>query len=154
MDETLYCRTGQAIAYFDQDVVYVFSGQPVAYLEHDVLYNYPGRALGLYDRGWVCELAGACVFFTEAAGDNRLLRPALGRRPPKASHLAQPIRGTRDPRPPIVPRVACWSVTSPAEFFGSRTGYRQSDKVGYQTERCREDGDFHHQLYARSVAQS
>src|SRR5437870_4356594 len=66
--ETFYDSSGHAVAYIDDDgeSIYLWNGQPVAWVDGDSIYSYSGHYLGWLQNGWVWDLTGRAVFFTDS----------------------------------------------------------------------------------------
>jgi len=57
-----------AQAYTENAVdIYSFNGEPLAYFYMDAIYSYQGKQLGWFSDGWIRDLNGFCVFFTQGA---------------------------------------------------------------------------------------
>jgi hypothetical protein len=114
---TFYDALGRPVAYCDDGRhVYEFSGLPRAYLDGDSVYAFDGQHLGWWDRGWIRDHQGACVFFTDAARGG----------PPTTARQASPAKGYKNipPKPafqhlkpaPVANSLA-WSSRSGLQFF-------------------------------------
>ena len=81
---TLYDRNGTPAAYIDSDGehIYLFDGKPAAYLNEDAVYGFGGTQYGWFEKGWIRDLDGYCVMFTdEARTQDRQSPRAMRRRP-------------------------------------------------------------------------
>ena len=120
MDEiiTFYSGSGEAVAYlYEGEWIYLYDGTPVAWLsEGEHIYDYSGRYLGWLQDGWVRDLYGACVFFTDDATGGPA-KPARHARPARGARTARPARGARNARPARAARVLGWSQTPGESFF-------------------------------------
>ncbi len=113
----LYDRHGAAIVHIENNVIYTISGVPVAFLQHEYVYAYSGKQLGTYEDGWLRDLKGTCVFFSEhATGAGPV--PPVPRVPPVPSVPRIP------PVPPVpqIPRIKAipslsWSSVEGNQFF-------------------------------------
>lgn len=112
-----YNNQGNPVAYCeDEERIYLFSGQIVGYFYKDAIYAYNGYQLGWFGDGWVRDLKGNCVFFTDKSHGG-MARPA--RSPIPARGARSPI----PPRSPIEPMRArpalrlSWSELSNEKFF-------------------------------------
>ncbi len=81
---TLYERTGVPAAYIDRDGehIYLFDGSPAAYIHGDAVYGFDGTQYGWFEKGWVRDLDGLCVFLRRKPGlEARPSRPDMRLRP-------------------------------------------------------------------------
>ncbi len=118
---TLYDRSGQAVAYIDEDQesIFLYTGKPVAFLSEDSLYSYSGRHLGWLDNGWVRDHVGRCVFFTEDSNGGPV-RPVRAVRPVRGVRGVRPVRGVREVRPVRPVNASSWSNLRGPAFFAQR----------------------------------
>ena len=114
----LYDQTGTPTAYFNEDVIYAFNGYPVAFLSNEYVYSFSGKQLGVYEFGWIRDLWGACVMFTENATGVGPVKP-IRRFPDVMPNMPQVV-----PFKPPLPlpylkaiRQMSWSVLTPQQFF-------------------------------------
>ena len=114
---TFYNSKGKPIAYSDDDEnIYLFNGVPVAYLFGCFVYSYSGVQLGWFEKGWVRDKSGACVFFTENAVGGPV-RPVKEIQPVKTVKRIKPARGVRQV-PAVKPvNSLSWSWLSGEQFF-------------------------------------
>lgn len=64
MDAVLYDRTGQPVAYMEDDgepLIYLWSGYAVAYLFGDLIYGWNGNHIGWFSEGIVYDARGQRV---------------------------------------------------------------------------------------------
>lgn len=113
----LYDRHGEAIVHIKGNTIYTISGVPVAFLQREYVYAYNGAQLGTYENGWLRDLQGSCVFFSEHVSGIGPV-PPVPRVPPIPSVPRVP------PVPPIpqIPHVkviprSSWSTTEGSQFF-------------------------------------
>lgn len=111
-----YNRYGIPIAYEEQGI-YLFSGQPVAFITDEAVYSYSGRQLGWYDNGWVRDLSGKCVFYTEGAYGFGPLKPCKQIAPIKFTKLGKPACLIKQARCGKVINSMAWSSLSGRVFF-------------------------------------
>ncbi len=114
---TFYDSKGRPVAYSeDGENIYLFTGEPVAYIHGDLLYTYSGCQLGRFEKGWVRDLKGYCVFFTENAIGGPL-KPLKQLRPLKYLKQLRPLKGIR--RIPYMKPLDQygWSKLSGENFF-------------------------------------
>ena len=71
----LYDRTGAPTAYFNDDIIYALNGYPLGFLSNEYVYAFSGKQLGIFELGWVRDLWGFCVLFTENATGIGPLKP-------------------------------------------------------------------------------
>lgn len=104
-----YDNHGEPTAYTEDGVhIYLFSGEPVAYLDHDAIYGYNGRQFGWFDNGWMRDLNGDCVFFSEKATRSGPVKPV--------KHIC-PIKCIKEIRRVRAVNRLGWSQLSGIEFF-------------------------------------
>ena len=114
---TFYDMNGRAVAYCDDgESIYLFTGEPVAYIFGNLVYTYNGYQLGWFEKGWIRDLQGACVFFTENAIGG-MLKPLKKLKPLKYLKRLKPLKGIRR-----IPRIKPlnrfkWSHLSGENFF-------------------------------------
>lgn len=116
---TFYDHIGRPVAYIeDGEHIYTFSGKPCAYLyEGKYVYKYDGHHIGWFENGWVRDLEGACVFFTENAGNAGLAKPFRQFKPFKSFKQLKPMKCIREiPRMKTV-NMMKWSNKSGEQFF-------------------------------------
>ena len=71
-----YDNHGRPTAYTEDDIhIYLFTGEPVAYIDRDAVYGYNGKHLGWFSNGWIRDLNGCCVFFSEKANGCGPVKP-------------------------------------------------------------------------------
>lgn len=115
---TFYDLHGKAIAYLHNDGVniYLFSGKPVAYLYNNAVYGFNGHHLGWFENGWIRDIRGNCVFFTENASGGPV-RPARCAKPAKCTRYARPAKYARHARYARAAKTLSWSQLSGELFF-------------------------------------
>ncbi len=114
---TFYDAVGRPVAYCDDGRhVYEFNGLALAYLEDDSVYAFDGQHLGWWERGWVRDHKGACVFFTDAASGGPPT-PARQARPAKGYKNAPPAPAFRHLKPAPIVNSLAWSSRSGLQFF-------------------------------------
>lgn len=118
MTVTFYNSEGRAVAYLDDngESIYLYDGTPVAWLSEDSIYSYSGRYLGWFQNGWVWDLNGHCVFFTDNATGG-VGRPIRQVRPVRGVRSVRPVRGVREVRPVRPVKSLSWSNLSGESFF-------------------------------------
>lgn len=115
---TFYDSSGRAVAYSDDNEnIYLFNGEPVAYLHNDLVYSYTGCQLGRFNRGWIRDKSGYCVFFTETAEGPGPLKPLKQLKPLKSIKRVRPVKSIRQ-----IPSLKAldslsWSTLSGEAFF-------------------------------------
>ena len=82
---TLYDRNGTPAAYIDSDGehIYLFDGKPAAYLNEDAVYGFGGTQYGWFEKGWIRDLDGYCVMFTDEARTQGPAKPPRHETPAK-----------------------------------------------------------------------
>jgi hypothetical protein len=118
MEATLYDHEGRVVAYIDSDgeSIYLYDGEPVAWKEGDGIYSYRGTFLGWVVAGWVLDVNGDHVFFTDSARGGPV-KPVRNVGPIRGMRGVRPVRGVRAVRPVRPVRSLRWSVLSGEEFF-------------------------------------
>lgn len=114
----LYDKSGKPIAYTDDmDTIYLFTGKPVAYFYENKIYSFNGKHLGWFENGWIRDLLGACVFFSEHANGAGPVTPIKQISPIKTIKQIKPIPGIRHiPKIPAI-KSFLWSPLSGEKFF-------------------------------------
>ncbi len=116
MDLTFYDRNGNAFCYTDDGVhIYLFSGQALAYLHDDALYSFGGHQLGWFLNGWLYDLIGSCVLFSEETTDWPG-KPGVAGKPGKAGKAGLPGKAGREGMHGR-PGPGGWSLKTPEELF-------------------------------------
>lgn len=110
-----YDNHGHPTAYTEDDIhIYLFTGEPVAYLHEDAVYGYNGRQFGWFQDGWIRDLNGNCVFFTEnttGSGPLKQLKPL------KSLKQLRPLKALREPKRLRPLNRLSWSQLSGKQFF-------------------------------------
>lgn len=117
---TFYDLYGKPIAYLDDDMetIYLFKGQPVAYLPGDgTVYGFNGNHIGWLDNGWIRDLAGYCVFFTEDARGSGPIKPVKKITPVKSVQHAKPVKHVKRVKSAKSANKLSWSKLSGEIFF-------------------------------------
>ncbi len=115
--DTLYNFEGKAIAYiFEGEYIYLYDGTPAAFLHNEYVYAFSGQYLGWIQDGWVIDVEGNRVFFTENATGGPV-RPVRHVRPVRGVRKVRPVRGVREVCPPRPVRSLAWSHKSDESFF-------------------------------------
>lgn len=116
---TFYDSHGKAVAYLDNDGkhIFLYSGKPVAYLHDDAVYGFNGRHLGWFQNGWIRDLRGYCVFFTEDATGSGPAKPAKNARPAKSAKYAKPAKNAKYAKHAKTVNSVSWSTLSGEAFF-------------------------------------
>lgn len=114
----LYDSTGAPVAYFNDDVIYTFNGYPVAFLSNEYVYSFAGKQLGVFELGWLRDLWGSCVLFTENATGIGPIKPI------RRFSTNMPNPPLFIPLKPVLPlpylkaiKQMTWSALSPMQFF-------------------------------------
>lgn len=116
---TFYDSHGEPIAYLynDEIHIYLFSGEPVAYLHDNSVYGYNGHQFGWFENGWIRDLNGYCVFFTENASGSGPAKPAKYAKPAKSARYAKPAKCARQAKRAKAAKSLSWSALSGEQFF-------------------------------------
>lgn len=117
---TFYDLHGKPIAYLDDDMetIYLFKGQPVAYLPGDgTVYRFNGNHIGWLDNGWIRDLAGYCVFFTEDARGSGPIKPVKKITPVKSVQHVKPVKHVKRVKSAKSANKLSWSKLSGEIFF-------------------------------------
>lgn len=113
-----YDNHGGPAAYTeDGEHIYLFTGEPVAYLDRDAVYGYNGRQFGWFDNGWIRDLNGDCVFFSENATGSGPMKPIKHICPIKCIKHIKPIKCIKEIRRVRTVNHLGWSKLSGFEFF-------------------------------------
>ena len=115
---TFYDYNGEPIAYSEDNIhIYLFTGEPVAYFDRDTVYGFNGKQFGWYYNGWIRDLNGYCVFFTENSTGSGPVKPVKHICPVKCVKHVKPVKSVKEVR--RVRPVNClnWSPLSGIAFF-------------------------------------
>lgn len=109
---------GKATAYTEDDVhLYLFTGEPVAYFEGNAVYGYNGRQFGWFENGWIRDLKGHCVFFSENATGSGPVKPLKQLKPLKSLKQLRPLKALRELKHLKPLNSLSWSQLSGKQFF-------------------------------------
>lgn len=116
---TFYDLHGKPVAYLSDDGehIYLFNGKPVAYLYGDTVYGFNGHQFGWYGNGWIRDLNGYCVFFTEHASGSGPIKPIKQIKPIKGIKQIKPIKCIKQIKRIKPINVLAWSPLSGIQFF-------------------------------------
>lgn len=116
---TFYDSHGIPIAYLydNSEYIYLFNGKPVAYLYDDAVYGFNGHHLGWFENGWIRDLHGQCVFFTEESTGSGPAKPAKHAKPAKFARNARPAKSARNAKHAKAAKGLSWSSISGEMFF-------------------------------------
>lgn len=66
---TFFDKDGNPSWYIDKDKASVFSleGHPIGYLYQDTLFSHKGEHIGFFKDGWIIDLEGRYLLFTEVS---------------------------------------------------------------------------------------
>lgn len=113
-----YDCNGTPVAYTEDGThVYLFTGEPVSYFEQDAVYGYNGKQLGWFNNGWIRDLQGLCVFFSENASGSGPVKPIKRICPIKSIKQIKPIKSIREIRRIRPINQLAWSPLSGKQFF-------------------------------------
>ena len=113
-----YNKDGSPIAYTDDDkTIFFFLLEPVAYFDNDAIYSFNGKQLGWFEKEWVRDLDGECVFFTDKTRGGGPFLPFKQFLPFKAFKQFLPFKGFKEFKK-IKPFYRnSWSQLSDKQFF-------------------------------------
>jgi len=115
---TFYNRNGEPIAYTeDGETIYLFTGEPVAYFHDDAAYGFNGNHLGWFEDGWIRDLHGQCVFYTEDASGSGPVKPVKHVKPVKSVKHVKPVKSVRQVKFVKSVKSLSWSNLSGRQFF-------------------------------------
>lgn len=116
-DIVFYNQKGQPVAYCkDNTHIYLFDGTPAAYLNQGSVYSYTGVHLGRFQKGWIRDNRGNCVFYTDNAIGGPV-KPVKRVSPVKSARCARPAKSARQARPASPAKTLSWSTLTSKEFF-------------------------------------
>lgn len=115
---TFYDSNGKPIAYLEEDGVHIFlyNGKPVAYLSEDAVYSFSGKHLGWFENGWIRDLRGRCVFFTNISTGSGPIKPIKQIKPVKGVKHIKPIKGVKQVRKVKAVKSLTWNYSG-VDFF-------------------------------------
>lgn len=115
---TFYDRNGKPMAYTEDDIhIYLFSGKPVAYFDGNAVFGFNGKHMGWFEKGWIRDIWGACVFFTENASGSGPMKPMKQMRPMKCMKQMKPMKAMRQMKRMKPMNQLSWSALSGESFF-------------------------------------
>ncbi|MBN1525084.1 MAG: hypothetical protein JW904_11405 [Spirochaetales bacterium] len=118
MKYTFYDFEGKAVSYIDNDeIIYLFEGKPVGYFENDAVHSIAGHHLGWFEDGWVRDLRGRRVFFTESATGKGPVPPAKHTKPVKGAKQPVKTKGDQHSKKMKPPISSSWSALSGEMYF-------------------------------------
>lgn len=113
-----YDNYGRPTAYTEGDAhIYLFTGEAVAYIDRDAVYGYNGKQLGWFEDGWIRDLNGCCVFFSENATGSGPVKPVKHVCPVKNVKHIKPIKHVKEVRCVRAVNNSSWSQLSGIVFF-------------------------------------
>lgn len=81
-----YDRAGRATVYTeDGESIYDWKGRPSAFISDDKVYRNSGKIIGWLRNGWIHDLSGRAVLFSDEATGG----------PARPARQARPVRGVR-----------------------------------------------------------
>ena len=115
---TFYDCNGKPVAYTEDGThVYLFTGEPVAYFVEDAVYGFNGRQFGWYENGWIRDLRGCCVFYSENATGSGPVKPVKQVCPVKCVKHVMPVKCVREVCRVRAVNQLSWSTLSGTLFF-------------------------------------
>ena len=120
---TLYDRNGTPAAYIDSDGehIYLFDGKPAAYLNEDAVYGFGGTQYGWFEKGWIRDLDGYCVMFTDEARTQGPAKPSRHETPANWARAARPVRRSRETKRSKPAYKAAWSEIAAGDFLSGNS---------------------------------
>lgn len=113
-----YDRYGHPVAYTEDEThIYLFTGKPVAYIAQDAVYSFGGNHLGWCNDGWIRDLNGECVFFSEHASGSGPVKPVKSICPVKSVKQVKTVKGVREIKHMRAINSLSWSPLSGEQFF-------------------------------------
>lgn len=114
---TFYDNHGNPIAYLDDEIhFFLYTGEPVAYIVGDAVYSFSGKQLGWFEEGWIIDLQGLRVFFSDASHGGPM-RPLRKIKPLRALKQLKPLKSLRELRKSKKIKSLLWSTLSSKSFF-------------------------------------
>lgn len=113
---TFYDRYGNAVAYED-DGIFLFSGEPIAFIHGDAVYTYSGVQLGWFSKGWIRDLNGNCVLYSEASAGIGPVKPVRRVAPVRHAKKVKPAKSVCQLKEPRPIDTMYWSNLTPEGFF-------------------------------------
>ena len=115
---TFYDRTGKPVAYTEDEIqVYLFTGEPAAYFAQDAVYGFNGRQFGWFDAGWIRDLNGKCVFYSENSSGSGPVKPVKQICTVKCVKHVMPVKCVREVLRVRAVNQLSWSGLSGTQFF-------------------------------------
>ena len=115
---TFYDRNGKPIAYTEDSIhIYLYSGKPVAYIDNDAVYGFNGKHMGWFENGWIRDLKGTCVYFTENASGSGPMKPLKQLKPLKSLKQLKPLKSLKEMKRTKALNQQAWSHLSGEAFF-------------------------------------
>lgn len=109
---------GKPTAYTEDGThIYLFTGEPVAYLDGDTVYGFNGKHLGWFSDGWIRDLHGCCVFYSENAIGSGPVKPVKCICPIKSIKHIRPIKCIKEIKRVRAINCLSWSQLSGKQFF-------------------------------------
>lgn len=113
-----YDNHGRPTAYTEDGThIYLFTGEPVAYFDRDTVYGYNGRHFGWFENGWIRDLNGYCVFFSENVTGSGPVKPVRCVCPVKSVKQVRPVKCVKEVRRIHAVNCLSWSQLSGKQFF-------------------------------------
>lgn len=117
MDKVFYNKNGKPVVYVIGEDIYSFDGVPLAYLnEGSFIYSYSGKHLGWFDNGWIIDLKGTYVFFSDGASGGPI-QPLKQILPVRNVRGIKPIKSIREMRNLKPVKTNTWSSFCDLDFF-------------------------------------
>jgi hypothetical protein len=118
MEISFYDLKGNAISYIDSNgLIYLFNGQSVGYIENDTVYSIAGHHLGWFEEGWIRDLKGRRVFYTNSATGSGPVTPVKHVKPVKGVKHILSKKGIKHVKRIKSTKSSSWSAFSGEMFF-------------------------------------
>jgi len=85
--------------------------------KNDAVFGFNGKHLGWIEDGWVRDLNGGCVFFTENAHGSGPVKPVKQVKPVKGVKHIKPVKNVRQVKRIKSIKIISWSGLSGVQFF-------------------------------------
>lgn len=59
----IFDKKGHAVAYIQKQVIFSIKGKALSFIRGENVFSYRGKQIGTFDKGWVRDLKGNCVFY-------------------------------------------------------------------------------------------
>ena len=113
-----YDRNGMPLAFCDDgEHIFLVCGKPAGYIYDGAVYRFNGQQIGWFENGWIRDMRGYAVFFTDNADTYGPVKPTKKVIPVKGVRSIIPIKGVRQVRQVRPVKSFSWSGIAGEEFF-------------------------------------